>query len=76
MSEIKKILVDDVHVFESKNRKYIVFSWASNIGYGELTIYADEEGRWNADTEHMCNNEDKEFIRMVLNEWVNQMEVR
>lgn len=62
------------------NGNGVVISWSTNneanIEFGELTLYqSNEDDKWKADTEYMCTNEDKEFIRMVLNKWVDDMEV-
>ena len=56
------------------DKKTIILQWAGNIGYGELVIYKENDG-WKADTECMCSNNDKEFIKEVLNKWIESIEV-
>lgn len=75
--KITDLSVNDVYCFENfKGEGRIILSWSANIGYGELTLYRDnEDDKWKADTECMCKGEDKEFIRMVLNKWIEGIEV-
>lgn len=56
------------------DEKNIIFQWAGNIGYGELTLYKDGTN-WKARTECMCDNNDKEFIKEVLYKWIENIEV-
>lgn len=74
--KITNLSVSDVHCFENSRGEGIDILWSANIGFGELKLYR-EMGRdkWKADTECMCKGEDKEFIRMVLNKWIDEMEV-
>lgn len=74
--KIENLQIDEVNCFENSRGKGVVILWSANIGFGELTLYQrNKDSKWKADTECMCNNEDKEFIRMVLNKWVDEMEV-
>lgn len=74
---IENLQIDEVNCFENIRGKVVNISWSANIGFGELTLYQQsEDGKWKAHTECMCNNDDKEFIRMVLNKWVDEMEIK
>ena len=73
--KIENLQIDEVNCFENSRGNGVIISWSANIGFGELTLYREEDNKWKAYTECMCNNEDKEFIRMVLNKWVDEMEV-
>lgn len=74
---IENLKIDEVDCFEnSRGYGVVIIPWSANIGFGELTLYQEKDGKWKAHTECMCNNEDKEFIRMVLNKWVDEMEVK
>ena len=74
--KIDHLTIDEVSCFENSRRNGVIISWSANIGLGELTLYQrNEDDKWKADTEYMCINEDKEFIRMVLNKWVDEIEV-
>ena len=68
---IENLQIDEVNCFNSESGKGIVISWSANIGFGELTLYQRKgEDTWEADTECMG----KDFVRMVLNKWVDEME--
>ena len=51
---------------------YIILSWSANIGFGELTLYKDDEEGWVADTE--CMGED--FVKRVLSAWADTIKVK
>lgn len=73
MDEIKNLTINDVRFFSNRDSKEVVFSWDANIGFGELTFYKmNTDDKWHADTECMG----KEFAQMVLNKWVDEMEIR
>lgn len=76
--DIKNLSVDNVHCFKNDEVDGIVFSWSANIGWGDLTLYKyrNNDEKWKADTECMCSNEDKDFIRQILNKWVDEMEIK
>lgn len=74
--DIKDITINEVEAFSNDNRSGVIISWSANIGWGELSFYKDNsDGKWIADTECMSNNENKEFIRMILNKWIDDIEV-
>lgn len=74
--KIENLQIDEVKSFENSRGNGVAILWNANIGFGELTLYQrNKDSKWGAYTECMCNNEDKEFIRMVLNKWVDEMEV-
>lgn len=74
--DIKDLSVDEVVVHSNDKYSGLTLSWSANIGWGELSIYKDNsDGKWKADTEYMCNEENKDFIKMVLDKWVEDMEV-
>lgn len=47
--------------------------FAENIGWGELVLYFTDDGKLYADTEHMCSESDRRFIRGVLSEIANEV---
>jgi hypothetical protein len=49
--------------------------WNSNIGFGQLDIWVNKDGKLTADTEGMSTNEDKEFIRLILNKLIDSIDV-
>ena len=73
---IEHLQIDEVNCFENNRGNGVIISWSADIGFGELTLYRrNEDNEWRADTECMCKGEDTEFIRMVLNKWVDEMVV-
>ena len=69
--------VYDVQPFVNERGSGIIISWDSNIGFGEYTIYkrvgSDE---WCADSEHMDNNEDKDFIKELMKLFIEKLNVK
>lgn len=57
-----------------ENLLVFIIQWSANIGWGECEFYYDGK-KWTADTESMCSNDNKEFIRMLLDVFVKQIEV-
>ena len=60
------------------NDKYVGFyiDWASDIGFGEYTIYRPvDSDKWMADSEHMDSNEDKDFIKELLKLLVEELNI-
>lgn len=69
---IENLQIDEVNCFNNDHGNGVVISWSANIGFGELTLYRRHgEDKWEADTECMS----KEFARMVLNKWIDEMEI-
>lgn len=70
----------DAYEFEPfVNEKYtgVTIRWSSDIGFGEYTIYkAIDSDKWCADAETMDNNEDKDFIRELMRQFIDKLEIR
>ena len=87
----KEIIINDITYFHPfVNDKYdgFILGWSSNIGFGELTFskahinsakeyYAIKynDGDWNVQTEAMSDNNDKEFIQLVMNKFIEKLNV-
>ena len=73
-----EVQVDDIEPFV--NDKYIGFKilWSGSIGWGEYTIYRPaNEDTWYVDDEYMENPEgDKTFLKLLLNDFATQIEVK
>lgn len=78
------------HPFVNEKYDGFILGWSSNIGFGELTIskaHIDNErfenieeikfkdGDWEAQTECMSDNDNKEFIKLVLNKFIEKLNV-
>lgn len=53
----------------------IGIDWSGSIGWGQLVLYWGEDNKLHADTEHLSSNEDKSFIKEILNLLPNYIEV-
>ena len=86
----KEIIINDITYFHPFiNEKYdgFILGWNSNIGFGELTIsksHTDNEryeeiefkdGDWEVQTECMSDNDNKEFIKLVLDKFIEKLNV-
>lgn len=85
----KEIVINKITYFHPfVNNKYSGFKigWDSNIGFGEITIskkYTNKEyyledfhfGDWKCETETMSNNEHKEFVNLVMNKFIEQLDI-
>ena len=69
----------DAYEFEPfVNEKYtgVVIRWGSDIGFGEYTIYkANGSDEWCAQSEHMDNNEDKDFIKELMKLFIEKLNI-
>ena len=72
----------EVEVFQNKagidydkdyDERVMILSWSGNIGFGEYTLYTDGKGNWHGDSECMDRGEDKEFIRLLLDKFVERL---
>lgn len=73
----EEIIINDVQIGSCfKNEKYegFMLQWDSNIGFGEMTFIKDENNI-NVETECMSDNNDKEFIKLVLNKFIEKLNV-
>jgi hypothetical protein len=76
--EVDKINLDVHEIEPFINEKYVgfVIKWDSDIGFGEYTIYkAVGSDKWQADSEHMDNNEDKAFLNELLRLFVGSLDI-
>ena len=68
--------VYDVQAFVNERGSGIIISWDSNIGFGEYTIYKRvDSDEWCADSEHMDDNEDKDFIKELMKLFIEKLDV-
>lgn len=68
--------VYDIQPFVNERGSGIIISWDSNIGFGEYTIYKRvDSDKWCADSEHMDNNEDKDFIKELMKQLIEKLNI-
>ena len=68
----EEIIINDVNLVTCNNA--FVLQWDSNIGWGEMTFYKDGD-KLNVETECMSDNDDKRFIKLVLDKFIEKLEV-
>ena len=74
--KIENLTIDNAEAFANQRYEGVIFNWSANIGFGELTIYRENgTNEWKADTEHMCEDNDKDFLQMVLDEWIDNIKI-
>lgn len=76
---MRKRTVDDINlhietVEVSKN--FILFTWISDIGFGEYQLYYDHEAeQWKAYTELMDSGDNKAFGRKLFELFMDKVKV-
>lgn len=76
--EVKDLTIDRVHAFDNELYNGIRIEWSANIGWGQCDIFhekADETITWQAHTETMSSNEDKTFLKNLLDRLADMVEV-
>ncbi len=63
-----KVSVDDIVTFD----KGFTIYWQGNIGFGEYTVYKDENGIWNADSECMDSKDDRWFLKLLMEDFIEK----
>jgi hypothetical protein len=72
-----KVDVDDIDFWgenEITNGGMGIY-WSGNIGFGQLDIYKDKDGKYIVDTECMSTNDDKEFINLIFSKLIEKINV-
>lgn len=67
----------DVHIdgiLPTKKVCGFTIEWSGNIGFGEYIVY-QEDGKWKGYSECMDEGEDKEFLRYLLDKFVENIEI-
>lgn len=72
-----KIVDMEVEAFRNNNETdVIIISWQGNIGWGEYTLYKEKgSDQWKGDSECMDRNEDKNFLKMLLEKFAESVDV-
>ena len=66
----------EFHCFNNEKYEGFKLNWDSNIGFGEMTFSKSKgEEVWEVQTECMSDNEDKEFIKLVLDKFIQKLNV-
>ena len=72
-----RVEVDELQPFVNDEYRGFKIMWSGNIGFGEYTIYqnVDDPNKWKADSEYMDSQEDKWFLKKLLENLVEQLEI-
>lgn len=66
----------DVTPFSNEKFDGIEIKWCSNLGFGTYTLHhVKDSSNWVADSEHMDSNENKKFLRELLQKFIDEVEV-
>ena len=74
-----KVHVDDIEPFVNEVYSGFKILWSGDIGWGEYTLYKKigNDDEWFWDDEYMENPEgDKAFLKLLLNDFATQIEVK
>ena len=74
-----KVHVDDIEPFVNEAYSGFKILWSGDIGWGEYTLYKKNgnDDKWFWDDEYMENPEgDKAFLKLLLNDFATQIEVK
>lgn len=70
------VSVDEVKPFVNEKYTGFIIRWSGNIGFGEYTLYRSTmDDKWYGDSECMDKGDDKEFLALLLEDFINQMEI-
>lgn len=69
--------IDDLIPFRNERCVGFIIQWYSDIGFGEYTVYQPNGSKeWQADSEHMDSNEDKDFIKELTKLFVEKLNIK
>lgn len=69
--------IDDLIPFRNKRCVGFIIQWCSDIGFGEYTVFQlNGSNEWQADSEHMDSNEDKDFIKELMKMFVEKLNIK
>ena len=74
--EITNLEITEINPYSNPSFEGVSIYWTANIGFGECQFYkAKGDDTWHVDTERMCSNEDKTFLKMLLDKLAEIVEV-
>lgn len=65
------VKVDEIQGFSNG----FVLLWSGDIGFGEYTIFTDENGKLKGDSECMDQGDKKDFLKQLFASIVDQIEI-
>lgn len=68
--------IEEIIPFCNTEASGVSFSWSSDIGFGEYVVYREHgSDKWVAKSEYMDFNDDKDFLKKLLEKFVEMIEV-
>ena len=75
MAKDYKIEITEVRLYSHSDYKGMYIDWTSSIGWGETSFLFEPDGEIFVDSEHICSNDDKEFLYQLMKALVDKCEV-
>lgn len=76
--DIQDLTIDRVHAYDNELYNGIRIEWSANIGWGQCDIFRDKSDpkeTWKATTECMSTNDDKTFLKTLLDKLAEMVDV-
>ena len=73
---MKNLKISDLEI--TSVRMYdctMIIDWSANIGFGQYTIYRDDNGVLCAETECLDTNQDRTFSKMLFDKFVESLRI-
>lgn len=68
--------IEEIIPFCNTEASGVSFSWSSDIGFGEYVVYREHgSDKWEAQSEYMDSNDNKNFLKKLLEKFVEMIEV-
>lgn len=71
--------IEGMKIFQWKEDCYygaIVIQWGSDVGFGEYTVRIKEDGSIEGDPETMDSNDDKRFLKKLLELLLEKVQIK
>ena len=69
--------IDDLIPFRNERDVGFIIQWYSDIGFGEYTVFKPNgSDEWIGDSEHMDNNEDKDFVKKLMELFIEKLTIK
>jgi len=74
--QITNVSVDNIINTLGKTERYIAMGWSSNDSFGEYTMwYNPTDQKWYADSEGMDKQDNKEYLKALMNQFIEQITI-
>lgn len=74
--KIENLEITEIAPYENAMWAGIRICWSANNGFGECDLFKSRGSeQWCVDTEKMCDNQNKAFLKMLFDKLVETVEV-